>query len=44
MNLSRSWIPRYPGDGLEIAAMKVQQVASMVGWLTAPDGNLETGS
>ena len=44
MNLSRSWIPRYPGDGLEIAAVKDQQVAFMVGWMAAPDGNLETGS
>lgn len=44
MNLSRYWISRYPGDGLEIAAVKDQQAAFMVGWITAPDGNLETGS
>ena len=44
MSLSRNWISRYPGDGLEIAAMKDQQVAFMAGWLTAPDGNLETDS
>lgn len=44
MSLSRNGIPRYPGDGVEIAAMKDQQVAFMAGWMTAPDGNLETGS
>ena len=44
MNLSRSWISRYPGDGLEIAAMKDRQAAFMVGWTTAPDGNFEAGS